>query len=1042
MFPAIWQLCWIFILYQTTRVRCSECIAVCEECQPAPLDCLGQRLRLGGCGCCTVCAGQVDDYCDELILPCDTDFGLSCHEHICKGAHNLHVKSESPGSLLIEWDPFLQGDQDGHYIVFYTSQYSDNVLLWTASESGDTTHELERLEDNLDYFIRVTSVSTDDVPAENSIFTETLVYKTSAQGSWCQFNSTNFKHGDSFNKECEVCTCHTGEWSCVAKPCPPPDDVIVINPTNCHPVPHPDEPECCQVIVCEQCCDEPHGERSCWHGDIEYHHGEHYNHGCDQICNCYDGAELCISRCEDPGELKPDETTCPYPVLVPPSEGECCYSWTCLAQRASCEMNGNVYEDGERFDVDCNAICRCDGSRGHVACVSMCPPSIMLPSPDCPLPTLVDVPGECCQQWECKNVTCELNGVIVNEGEWIDEDCQGRCQCNAGELFCIATTCPRLVIVLPPITGDGIQPLCPEPFFGKRNEDDCCDELYCHHPNRDSPNQVRSVLAESFGPSSLVISFLPPTNQNLLALVDSYEIYYTDDRNVTGVNQWRLQSVTTPSPFSENRQKRDTLTGFRIVTEIKNLLENTIYFVMIRVGILDSGGVSLPGTLPFSDIIVTKTDVSTGRPCQFEGKTLQNGEEVQDGCSQSCRCDLGILVCKPLCQIYPLLPSEECPVPKLVSVDGECCQQWRCFANDNDCRHNNRTYIDGEEWREGCDQRCYCRGGAVTCQHLCSRNSTPPSNCPHAALVNVPGTCCQQWICHEGLEPTITPPISQVLPPLSLLSMNITRCDVTTTMAVIRWSPLTDIQRQYITGIVVKYKDLLLASEWTESKEIYPSARNFTLIGLQPGRTYLTQLVVLIEKSKLGVHLDSNIVTIHTKKEGSPSAVPFLMPVTIEVMSISENSVKLKWPQLSGEIITYMRTLNLVYNDTSDQRTFKKMAVPFNTNTAEISDLESEHTYSVLLLGIWGNGTVLREIKSNVATVTTLQVKALKEHTPTKKYTILGGCIAAVVLLLLLVFLLLYIRRKNKTNNTNNQIDSIVAFENKKCDGETETGAL
>ncbi|NXA34305.1 WISP2 protein, partial [Eudromia elegans] len=66
----------------------------------------------------------------------------------------------------------------------------------------------------------------------------------------------------------------------------------------------------------------------------------------------------------------------------------------------SCEVNGRVYRDGEVFQPSCKLQCRCSG--GGVTCVPLCQEDVRLPTPDCPFPRRVDVPGKCCQEWVCE----------------------------------------------------------------------------------------------------------------------------------------------------------------------------------------------------------------------------------------------------------------------------------------------------------------------------------------------------------------------------------------------------------------------------------------------------------------------------------------------------------------------------------------------------------------------------------------------------------------------------------------------------------------
>lgn len=66
---------------------------------------------------------------------------------------------------------------------------------------------------------------------------------------------------------------------------------------------------------------------------------------------------------------------------------------------APCVFGGTVYRSGESFQSSCKYQCTClDGS---VGCVPLCSVDIRLPSPDCPFPRRVKLPGKCCEEWVC-----------------------------------------------------------------------------------------------------------------------------------------------------------------------------------------------------------------------------------------------------------------------------------------------------------------------------------------------------------------------------------------------------------------------------------------------------------------------------------------------------------------------------------------------------------------------------------------------------------------------------------------------------------------
>ncbi|XP_062898517.1 CCN family member 3-like isoform X1 [Mobula hypostoma] len=72
----------------------------------------------------------------------------------------------------------------------------------------------------------------------------------------------------------------------------------------------------------------------------------------------------------------------------------------CIARQGSiCMYGGVVYRNGETFQPSCKYRCSCKD--GLIGCVPRCNLDILLPSPDCPFPKQVQVPGECCEQWVC-----------------------------------------------------------------------------------------------------------------------------------------------------------------------------------------------------------------------------------------------------------------------------------------------------------------------------------------------------------------------------------------------------------------------------------------------------------------------------------------------------------------------------------------------------------------------------------------------------------------------------------------------------------------
>ncbi|XP_051853714.1 CCN family member 2 [Antechinus flavipes] len=67
---------------------------------------------------------------------------------------------------------------------------------------------------------------------------------------------------------------------------------------------------------------------------------------------------------------------------------------------APCVFGGMVYRSGESFQSSCKYQCTC--LDGAVGCVPLCSMDVRLPSPDCPFPRRVKLPGKCCEEWVCE----------------------------------------------------------------------------------------------------------------------------------------------------------------------------------------------------------------------------------------------------------------------------------------------------------------------------------------------------------------------------------------------------------------------------------------------------------------------------------------------------------------------------------------------------------------------------------------------------------------------------------------------------------------
>ncbi|XP_029467392.1 WNT1-inducible-signaling pathway protein 2 [Rhinatrema bivittatum] len=78
------------------------------------------------------------------------------------------------------------------------------------------------------------------------------------------------------------------------------------------------------------------------------------------------------------------------------------------------------------------------------------------------------------------------------------------------------------------------------------------------------------------------------------------------------------------------------------------------------------------------------------------------------------------------------------------------------FKEVGGCELNGKIYKEGEVFQPSCKFQCQCSDGGLTCVPLCSEDVRLPTvDCPHPKRVQIPGRCCQEWIC-EGQEDRIS----------------------------------------------------------------------------------------------------------------------------------------------------------------------------------------------------------------------------------------------------------------------------------------------
>ncbi|XP_044540121.1 CCN family member 3 [Gracilinanus agilis] len=80
-----------------------------------------------------------------------------------------------------------------------------------------------------------------------------------------------------------------------------------------------------------------------------------------------------------------------------------------------------------------------------------------------------------------------------------------------------------------------------------------------------------------------------------------------------------------------------------------------------------------------------------------------------------------------------------------------------CMVLEEDnCVFDGIIYRSGETFQPSCKYQCTCRDGQIGCVPRCNHDLLlPRPDCPFPRKVEVPGECCEQWVCDPKEEVTL-----------------------------------------------------------------------------------------------------------------------------------------------------------------------------------------------------------------------------------------------------------------------------------------------
>lgn len=415
-----------------------------------------------------------------------------------------------------------------------------------------------------------------------------------------------------------------------------------------------------------------------------------------------------------------------------------------LPTTSMCVEGNRTYTVGEKIVRGCEERCVCGESGTATDCKPLCfSPYVRanrgIEDPLCQEKIVKEEP--CCAILVCAadsapepEETCVFENKTIMRGQRVEDGCSRVCVCEAGGNLKCQQRCP------------------PNDTISVTNQHDRCVVLT---DPRDACCTI-TLCDVTLGDHEIK----PETSSDLAVNLTDVKVLNSTAIKLK-LSAKNPQDVTVE--ISDNnhvwRQQKPDKEGI-----VSNLDPSRSYYVRVTEG--SRTGPALQVFLPAEVIKTNISDKTTDKgSCSHMGKTYKVGAEWYDECISFCTCteggktecltiecptDFGLDVLDPHCLDWETVPPNFVPKPP------HCCpQEVRC-RNNGSCNYEGNTY---DNWSElpanvtGCEKRCYCEMGNVSCQAACPPvPALPPATLPcpsyQAALMHLPGDeCCLEWSC-------------------------------------------------------------------------------------------------------------------------------------------------------------------------------------------------------------------------------------------------------------------------------------------------------
>ncbi|CAH1238484.1 KCP [Branchiostoma lanceolatum] len=580
-------------------------------------------------------------------------------------------------------------------------------------------------------------------------------------GASCEVSGVTIQEGEFVDvTPCQHCGCFNGQPICAVVDC--------FWSPSCTQWAYPAD-RCCPVCVQEAgpvMVDLPVASkretlaRTCVVDGVTIEEGEFVvtdDYGCTE-CGCTGGQPLCWSM------ACAMDINCAEWERVP---GQCCPVCTAyhdhhiinipmVSKRSSslprtCEVQGVTIAEGEFKPIDQNGCTTCGCNNGQSFCMAI----------GCALPAnclqTEQIPGQCCPV--CTSTGCEVDGVIIQEGETADITPCKHCTCSNGQPVCAHVDCFwHGACAQWEYHDDRCCPVCVQeaspvmidlPVASKRDTQDTCTINGVTLPQgqlypMDAYHCIQCACVNG-EPSCVDYSGSCAPMFNCLS-------HFQIPGQCCPICMFYMRAPEL-TPAIEEKNKRTSpvrpttceVDGVTIAEgEWKPIDQNGCTTCGCNNGqsFCQAIGCALPANCAETQQIPGQCCPVCIRyaTCEVNGVTIQEGESKptdEYGC-ETCTCVNG----QPICQVIACALPANCAETE--RVPGQCCPVCTSFTT---CEVNGVTIQEGE-WvptdEYGCET-CTCDNGMTLCQAIAC---APLFNC--AETERVPGQCCP--VCKTPLQ--------------------------------------------------------------------------------------------------------------------------------------------------------------------------------------------------------------------------------------------------------------------------------------------------